>query len=100
MLDLLNFILDLFGIGQAVSGQRNEQGLGGCPAGHEPMAMLASYLGLLSILGIFAPFGILFGVLALRNLRQQPHLLGAGRAWFGVVMGTAFSVIYGVAFLT
>ncbi|MDB4931767.1 MAG: hypothetical protein JWM10_4251, partial [Myxococcaceae bacterium] len=53
--------------------------------------------GLFAMLGVFAPFAIVAGVLALRTLKQRPDLHGAGRAWFGIVMGALFSAIYGYA---
>ena len=62
-------------------------------------AIAAGYLGLLSPLGIFAPFAILSGVLALRTLKRETKLHGAGRAWFGIIMGSLFTLGYGWAIL-
>lgn len=67
------------------------------PVGRAPMAIVAGYLGLFSMLGIFAPFAIVTGLLALRTLKQRPDLHGAGRAWFGIVMGALFSLVYGLS---
>jgi hypothetical protein len=64
------------------------------PVNRAATAIAAGYLGLLSPFGIFAPLAILFGGLALRTLKREPHLHGAGRAWFGIVMGALFSVLY------
>ncbi|MBK6534647.1 MAG: DUF4339 domain-containing protein [Deltaproteobacteria bacterium] len=64
------------------------------PVGRAPMAIVAGYLGLFSMLGVFAPFAVVTGVLALRTLKQRPELHGAGRAWFGIVMGALFSAVY------
>ncbi len=69
------------------------------PVGRAGSAIAAGYLGLLSPFAIFAPLAVVFGVVALRTLKREPHLHGAGRAWFGVVMGALFTVIYGFAFL-
>jgi hypothetical protein len=69
------------------------------PVGRSPMAIASGYLGLLSPMGIFAPFALLTGVLALRTLKRQTELHGAGRAWFGIVMGALFSMLYGYAML-
>jgi hypothetical protein len=67
------------------------------PVGRAPMAIVAGYLGLFAMLGVFAPFAVVTGVLALRTLKQRPDLHGAGRAWFGIVMGVLFSAVYGFA---
>lgn len=69
------------------------------PVGRAPSAILAGYLGLLSPMGVFAPMAIFAGVWALRALRRDPSLHGAGRAWFGIVMGALFSFGYGYIFL-
>lgn len=69
------------------------------PVGRAGSAIAAGYLGLLSPLGIFAPLAVITGVMALRTLRRDPSLHGAGRAWFGIIMGGLFTVIYGLAFL-
>jgi len=58
------------------------------PLGRAPWAIAAGYLGLVSILGLPAPFAILTGVLALRAIKRNPELRGRGRAWFGIIMGT------------
>jgi len=64
------------------------------PIGRAPSAIVAGYLGLLSPTGVLAPLAIVAGVWALRALRRDPSLHGAGRAWFGIVMGTLFSLLY------
>ena len=69
------------------------------PVNRAPMAILAGYLGLFSMLGIFAPLTLLTGILALRTLKARPDLHGAGRAWFGIVMGALFSALYGFVWL-
>lgn len=67
------------------------------PVGRAPTAIIAGYLGLLAPTFFAAPFAVLFGVLALRALKRDPTLHGAGRAWFGIVMGSL--VMIGAAFL-
>lgn len=57
------------------------------PTGRSVWAIAAGYLGLLSILLIFAPFAVGAGVMALRSISRRPELGGKGRAWFGVVAG-------------
>jgi hypothetical protein len=31
--------------------------------------------------------------MALRDLKRHPHLQGAGRAWFGIIMGSLGTVL-------
>lgn len=69
------------------------------PVGRAGSAIVAGYLGLFSMLGIFAPFAVIMGVVALRSIKRDPSLHGAGRAWFGIVMGTLFTLLYGGVFL-
>jgi hypothetical protein len=57
------------------------------PVGRSGWAIAAGYLGLLSLLGIFAPFALISGIVAVRDIRQHPEKHGLGRAWFGIVMG-------------
>ncbi|QYK52237.1 MAG: DUF4190 domain-containing protein [Fimbriimonadaceae bacterium] len=58
-------------------------------------AVTASYLGLLSVLFIFAPFAIITGLKALQDLKANPHKTGKGRAIFGIVIGAVCLVLYG-----
>lgn len=57
------------------------------PVGRSGWAIAAGYLGLFSILAIFAPFALLTGILAIRDIRANPEKHGMGRAIFGIVMG-------------
>jgi hypothetical protein len=66
------------------------------PAGRPASAIAAGYLGLLSLLPFFSIFAIIAGLVALRTLRRNPHLLGRGRAWFGLVMGTIMTLLYAI----
>jgi hypothetical protein len=58
------------------------------PVGRSFWAIVAGYLGLGSVLLLPAPFAIMFGILAIRDIKANPHLHGLGRAWFAIVMGT------------
>jgi hypothetical protein len=62
------------------------------PGGRPPSAIAAGYLGLLALFPFIGlPFGIgaiISGVIALRKLKKEPHLLGRGRAWFGLIAGS------------
>lgn len=50
-------------------------------------AVAAGYLGLISVLCIPAPFAVLAGILAIRELNRDPEKNGMGRAIFGLIMG-------------
>jgi hypothetical protein len=53
----------------------------------------AGYLGLLSVLCIFAPFSFIVGIIAMIDIRKHPEKRGMGRAIFAIIMGALFSVI-------
>lgn len=55
-------------------------------------AIAAGYLGLFSVLGIFAPFALLFGILGVRDIKANKNKHGMGRAVFGIIMGSIFSL--------
>lgn len=63
------------------------------PINRSGWAIAAGYLALFSVLCIPAPFALFCGIMALRDLKRQPHLQGAGRAWFGIVMGALGSLL-------
>lgn len=58
------------------------------PINRNPLAIIAGYLGIFSIIVFPAPFAVIIGVLALRQLRHQPTVGGRGRAIFGIVVGS------------
>lgn len=62
------------------------------PVGRSGFAIAAGYLGLFSVLVFPAPFSILFGILAIRDIRRSRDSdrkkYGMGRAIFGIVMGS------------
>jgi hypothetical protein len=62
-------------------------------------AIAAGYLGLMSLLPFFGVLAIVFGVYALSVLKKDPKLIGRGRAYFGIVMGILFTLLYGLAIL-
>lgn len=62
------------------------------PLNTSPLAIVAGYLGLVSVLCVPAPFALLLGVLALRQLNRDPEKDGKGRAIFAIVMGAIFSI--------
>lgn len=62
------------------------------PIRTSPWAILSSYLGLVSVLLVFAPFALITGILALKQINNSDKWDGKGRAWFGVVMGALGTV--------
>lgn len=66
---------------------------GVAPVNTLPLAIAAGYVGLISVLCIPAPFAVLLGVLALRQLRRQPKTDGRVRAIFAIVMGIICMVV-------
>jgi hypothetical protein len=57
------------------------------PVGRSGLAIVAGYAGLFSLLVIPAPLALLFGILAVVDIKRHPHKHGMGRAIFGTVMG-------------
>jgi hypothetical protein len=64
------------------------------PIGRSPWAIIAGYLGLLSVLLIPAPAALVTGVLALREIRRNPRLGGKGRAIFAILMGVPGTILF------
>lgn len=67
------------------------------PVGLSGWAIAAGYLGLVSLLLIPAPFALLTGILAIREIRRNPKKHGMGRSIFGIVMGGLFTPILLIA---
>jgi hypothetical protein len=63
------------------------------PIDRSPLAIAAGYLGLVSVIYIFAPFALILGILAIRDIKKHPEKHGMGRAIFGIVMGAIFTVV-------
>ena len=57
------------------------------PIGLSGWAIVAGYLGLFAVLLVPAPFALLTGILAIRDIKRHPDKHGMGRAIFGIVMG-------------
>jgi hypothetical protein len=57
------------------------------PVGRSGWAIASGYLGLLSVLFIFAPFAIITGCIAIYDIKTHPTRHGMGRAIFGIVLG-------------
>ncbi len=70
------------------------------PVGRSGYAIAAGYLGLFSVLGIFAPLAIIFGILAIVDIKKHPEKHGMGRAIFGIIMGVIPFIILVVALVS
>jgi hypothetical protein len=63
------------------------------PIDRSGLAIAAGYLGLVSIIYVFAPIALLLGILAIRDIKKHPEKHGMGRAVFAVIMGAIFTVV-------
>lgn len=63
------------------------------PVNVPSIAMVAGYLGLLSILIFPAPGALIAGIVGVVHLRKHPEKSGMGRCITGIVLGLLFSVI-------
>ncbi len=66
------------------------------PVGRSVWAILAGYFGLFSLVLFPAPLAVLFGILAVRDIRRHPDRHGMGRAVFGLIAGTLGTVGLGI----
>jgi len=58
------------------------------PVGRSVWAIVAGYMALfIPIMCVTAPIALFCGIMALREIRQNPKLHGKGRAWFGIIAG-------------
>jgi hypothetical protein len=71
------------------------------PVGRPGTAIAAGYLAMFSILPLFglaaAIPALICGIMALRKINDDSGLSGRGRAWFGIVAGGLFTVLWGLA---
>ena len=72
------------------------------PVGRPVSAIAAGYLALFAILPLIgllpAIAAIICGVVALRRIRQDPSLVGKGRAWFGIIF-SSLTILATVVFI-
>ena len=69
------------------------------PIGRSGWAIAAGYLGLLSFIPFAGALALAFGIAALHDLRKHPDKHGAGRAWFGIIVGGLSLLAYGIMFV-
>ena len=63
------------------------------PVGRSGWAIAAGYLGIFALLAVPAPFALLAGLLAMRDIRRNPKKHGMGRAVFAIVMGAIGTLV-------
>ncbi len=69
------------------------------PVNPSAWAVVAGYVGLFSVLALPAPFAIITGIVALRDLKKNPTKSGHVRAWFAIIIGSFFTVLYTIAII-
>ena len=63
------------------------------PVGRSLWAIAAGYAGLFAVLVFPAPVALLLGIIAVVDIKRNPHKHGMGRAIFGLVMGALFTIL-------
>jgi hypothetical protein len=63
------------------------------PVNRLPLAIVAGYLGIFSLLVFPGPIAVFVSVIALRQLKTKPDVGGNGRALFGLIAGAVASVV-------
>ena len=70
------------------------------PVARSPYAIASGYLGLLSVLFIIpAILAIIFGILAIRDIKLNKNKHGMGRAIFGITIGSFFTMLNTYSFI-
>jgi hypothetical protein len=83
-----------FGYGYVAPPPQRDRGLEMLvPVNRAPLAIVAGYLGIFSLLLVPGPVAVAVSVIALRQLKTKPDVGGRGRAWFGLVAGSVASLI-------
>jgi len=86
-----------------VVGQPHDQSQGDSPGGltpyKNPHALIAYYLGIVSLLPLIGvPFGLasfILGIIGLSRRKKNPAIKGSVHAWIGIVLG-ALSMFCGI----
>jgi hypothetical protein len=69
------------------------------PINRAPLAIVAGYLGLFSLILLPGPIAVVVSIVALKQLRTTPEVGGRGRAWFGLIAGSFASLILAITIL-
>ncbi len=85
----------------AASSENEGDSTGGIIPYKNPPALIAYYLGLLSLLpclGLFAAVpALILGIMGLKKRRENPVVKGSVHAWIGIILGGLFTLIWGAA---
>jgi uncharacterized membrane protein len=77
---------------QPSQGQKADKWL--APVNRTPLSLIAGYAALFSVLIIPAPIALGLGIWALIDLKKKPNMWGKGRAWFAVIAGGLFTLVF------
>ena len=66
------------------------------PVGRSGYAIASGYFGLISVLILPGPLALLFGILAIRDIKRHSHKTGMGRAIFGILFGGIATLVLGL----
>lgn len=69
------------------------------PIGRSGWAIAAGYLGLFSLIPFVGILALTIGIVAVNDLKKNPHKHGAGRAWFGIIAGSLSLLFYLIAII-
>lgn len=70
------------------------------PLGRTGLSIAAGYLGILSLVPFVAPIAVGISIWAIMDLKKRPRLMGRGRAYFGLIAGGCFTLLYAVLLLS
>jgi Domain of unknown function (DUF4190) len=64
------------------------------PVNPSVWAVVAGYVGMFSVLAVPAPIAIITGIVALKDLKKNPTKSGHVRAWFAIIIGSFFTLLF------
>nr|ABB84831.1 Conserved bacterial hypothetical protein [uncultured delta proteobacterium DeepAnt-1F12] len=70
------------------------------PSNRPVSAIASGYLGLCSVIPFVGLLAIVTGLIALNRIKREPSMLGAGRAYFGIICGALSSLLWVGGFLS
>jgi hypothetical protein len=77
------------------TGSRNSAGLRlVLPVGRSGYAIIAGYLGLLTLIPFVGIGALFFGILGVKDIKKNEDTFGMGRSIFGIIMGGLSTLIY------
>ena len=77
------------------TGSRHSAGLRlVLPVGRSGYAIIAGYLGLLTLIPFVGIGALFFGILGVKDIKKNEDTYGMGRSIFGIIMGGLSTLIY------